>query len=69
MQLFVPPMTLGLEDGVLTILFWLRLSKAKLIKILTYTPIDRDEKGEFINVDLTQNKSKLFNPQITVKMR
>ena len=62
-------MTLGLKDGVLTILFWLRLSKAKLSKILTYAPIDRDEKGEFINIDLTQNKLDLFNPQITVKVR
>lgn len=62
-------MTLGLKDGVLMILFWLRLSKAKLSKILTYAPIERDEKGAFINIDLSYDKFELFNPQVTIKVR
>ena len=33
--------------------FWLRLSKRQVKQILTYVPNHQDEKGDFVNINLT----------------
>ena len=43
----------GPNAKVLTIVFWLRLSKRQVKQILTYVPNRQDEKGDFVNINLT----------------